>query len=102
FLAEVAGVVLLIGLIMAYNRRYIRKPAYLKATRPNQEYFMYAMLALLVIIGFVLEGLRLVGTYMPEHEKIISPVGWFFASIFNATSLEETTLSTTYRALWFF
>lgn len=102
FLAEVAGVVLLIGLGMAFNRRYLKKPAYLKATHPHQEYFMYAMLASLVIIGFVLEGLRITGTYMPEHEQIISPVGWLFASVFNGLSLSEESLALTYRGLWFF
>ncbi len=101
-LADLAGVVLMVGLAMAFHRRYVKKPDYLKATKPNQEYFMYGMLASLVLIGFFLEGLRILGTEMPEHEKLISPVGWFFATIFGTFNLTDESLAYTYRGLWFF
>lgn len=37
FLADIAGVAILIGLSMAYYRRYIKKPDYLSATKPSRE-----------------------------------------------------------------
>ena len=50
FLADFAGIAILIGLTLAYKRRYIDKPEYLSATKPNREKWMFLMLYLLVII----------------------------------------------------
>lgn len=81
FLADIAGLFVLLGLGLAYYRRYVRKPQFLSATRPNQEKFMYGMLAALVIIGFLLEGIRIFALGMPEGEKLWSPVGYALASL---------------------
>ncbi len=102
FLADIAGVAILIGLGMAYYRRYIRKPMYLSATQPKREYFMYGMLALLVIIGFVLEGLRILGTGMPIDEARWSPIGWIFANGLMVLNWSDESLANVYRSLWFF
>jgi Fe-S oxidoreductase/nitrate reductase gamma subunit len=102
FLADFGGLAVLIGLVLAGYRRYIKKPDYLSATKPNQEKFMYAMLYSLVIIGFLIEGLRILGTGMPVNEAKWSPIGWFLASIFQTFSLPDAALATTYRGLWFF
>ncbi|MDH4467633.1 MAG: heterodisulfide reductase-related iron-sulfur binding cluster [Bacteriovoracaceae bacterium] len=102
FLADMAGVAILIGLTLAYYRRYVKVPSYLSATRPKSELFMYGMLASLVIIGFFMEGLRILGTGMPPAEHFYSPVGWFLAEVFQSWNLNESTLAFTYRSLWFF
>ena len=58
-----AGVAILIGLgAFAYKRRYIDKLEKLSATKPNQEKVMYAFLFALVIMGYVIEGVRILGT----------------------------------------
>ncbi len=101
FLADVAGVLLLVGLALAYHRRYIKKPDYLSATNPNSEKWMYLQLANLVIVGYLIEGLRILGTGMPEGESLWSPVGWFLATIFSGLSLTDTSLATVFRVLWF-
>jgi Fe-S oxidoreductase len=102
FLADWGGVAVLIGVMLAYYRRYIKKPDYLSATKPKQELFMYGMLIALVIVGFVLEGLRIYGTGMPAGERMWSPVGWIVALLFQGTQMSETTLASSYRFLWFF
>lgn len=100
FLADFGGLAVLIGLCLAYYRRYIVKPDYLSATRPKQELFMYGMLVALVVLGFAIEGLRILGTGMPEGESVWSPIGWTLALMFKSFGLSEQTLATSYRILW--
>ena len=100
FLSDIAGLMVLLGLALAYRRRYIQKPAYLKATNPKQELFMYSMLTALVVAGFLIEGLRIVGNHFPINEMHWSPIGWFIALILSKLSLSEMSLAYTYRTLW--
>ena len=102
FLADFAGVAILIGLTMAYKRRYIDKPDYLEATNPKREKFMYWMIYALVIIGFLLEGIRIVGAGMPAQESVWSPFGWMIAKVIYAIGIEESILIATYKGLWMF
>jgi Fe-S oxidoreductase len=102
FTADIAGLMVLTGLALAYKRRYIDKPDYLEATKPKQELFMYAMLASLVIIGYLIEGVRILGTGMPEGEATWSPVGWILATIFSKFGFSDTTWAYTYRTMWMY
>lgn len=101
FLADIAGVAILVGVALAYHRRYIKKPDYLEATNPNDELKMYAMLILLVVLGYVLEGLRILGTNMPAGEATWSPVGWCLAKVFGVLGLSDSTLAMIYKGTWF-
>ncbi len=101
FLADMAGIMILIGLAFAYHRRYIKRPSYLSASKPNQELFMYSILVSLVFIGYLIEGLRILGTGMPINESIWSPVGWGLANIFSTFQLSDSSLALGYRSLWF-
>jgi Fe-S oxidoreductase len=102
FLADVAGIAILLGISIAYYRRYVKSPKYLSATRPKSELFMYAMLLSLVVVGYLIEGLRILGTGMPEGEKFYAPVGWFLANIIQGWGPSETALAFLYRGLWAF
>ena len=102
FLADIAGIAILAGMALAFKRRYINKPAYLEASNPNQEKFMYAMLGSLVIVGYLIEGFRILGAGMPVGEASWAPIGWALASIFKSFSLPDQTLALIYRVLWFY
>lgn len=102
FLADCAGILMLIGLAMAYKRRYIDRPKYLDATKPKNELFMYGMLLALIIIGYFLEGMRIVGAGMPSQEALWSPFGFLLAKVFYAINLEESTLVMIYKGTWLF
>lgn len=102
FLADWAGLAILIGLGMAYKRRYLDRPAYLSATKPNQELFMYGMLFALIVVGFMLEAIRLAATGLPLSEQLWSPVGWIFGSMIAGLNVGDETLASTYKVLWFF
>jgi Fe-S oxidoreductase/nitrate reductase gamma subunit len=100
FLADIAGLVILLGIGLAFKRRYIQKPDYLSATKPQREMFMYAMIIALVVLGYVLEGLRIAGTNMPIGEQTWSPVGWLVATLFNGVGFSESALAGTYKTIW--
>ncbi|MBT7610677.1 MAG: (Fe-S)-binding protein [Bacteriovoracaceae bacterium] len=102
FLADIAGIAVLLGLCLAYTRRYINKPPYLSATKPKEELYMYIMLASLVIIGYLTEGVRILGQDMPIGEKSWAPIGYYLATLFQSLNLSDATLSTFYRGLWLF
>jgi len=102
FLADMAGLAILLGIALAFHRRYIKKPDYLTSSKPNQEMFMYLMLVSLVVIGYLIEGLRILGTGMPIGESSWAPVGWALAKVFSGFNLSDETLATSYRFLWFF
>ncbi|MFT6069405.1 MAG: Fe-S oxidoreductase [Bacteriovoracaceae bacterium] len=113
FAADIAGIMILVGLGLAYFRRYVQKPDYLSATNPNREKYMYLMLFLLVVLGYLLEGLRIEGTrsawlagdtnvlFSPK-EKFWSPIGWQIANFIEATGLSDTTLAGIWKGLWMF
>ena len=101
FLADWAGVAIIIGIAFAYYRRYIKKPDYLSATRPKRELFMYGMILALVLLGFFLEGMRLVGSGMPINEQLWSPVGWIAALMLKSFNWSDSALVTTYQVSWF-
>ncbi len=113
FLADWAGVAILLGLALAYKRRYIDKPDYLSATNPNREKFMYGMIFALVAVGFLLEGLRIYGVTIDpnvppeilaniENEKLWSPFGYIIGQIIAATGISFETLKVSYLILWAF
>lgn len=102
FLADIAGVALLLGLALAFHRRYIKKPDYLSASKPKQEMFMYGMLASLVVIGYLIEGVRILGTGMPEGEAQWAPVGYAIATMFNSFGMNDEAWSSVYRGMWFY
>lgn len=101
FLADIGGLLVLLGIGLAYYRRYIQKKQFLSATRPNQEKFMYGMLIALIVIGYVLEAIRIHVTGMPPGERFWSPVGYTFASVFGLINPAQGSLIISYQMLWF-
>jgi Fe-S oxidoreductase/nitrate reductase gamma subunit len=102
FLADIAGIAILLGLGLAYKRRYIDKPDYLKSTKPKSEMFMYIMILSLVVVGYLLEGMRISGTGMPVQESIWSPIGWIVAKVVFSLNIENELLATIYKGTWMF
>ena len=102
FLADIGGVFVMAGVMMAYYRRYIKKPDYLSATRPQQERFMYGMILSLVLVGYLLEAIRIWATGMPQGESSWSPIGYFLAGIVGSLAMEESVWANLYKTLWMF
>ena len=100
FLADFAGLAILIGITLAYYRRYIKKPEKLSAKHPNQEKLMYLFLFLLVVLGFALEGIRIWAQGMPEGEATWSPLGYALAIPLSWFSFNEASMATVYQLTW--
>ncbi|MCP4136856.1 MAG: 4Fe-4S dicluster domain-containing protein [bacterium] len=93
--ADVAGSVVLIGLVIALVRRYIIKPGRLD-TRGTDS-FALMFLLLVMLSGFLAEALRIAITGMPEFE-IFSPVGYALAGLF--TGFDNSMLESIHYADW--
>ena len=59
------------------------------------------MLFALVALGYLIEGVRILGNNMPIGEKTWAPIGWFIANIFQSFNMSDSSLSLTYRVMWF-
>jgi len=105
---DVGGVFILIGIIMAALRRYIRKPERLDTVLDDA--IVLSLIFVVVATGFVLEGFRLIaaipeGLSQPEfysHPEWArwSIVGYSIATLF--AGLAESTRVAWYIGLWWF
>lgn len=95
-LSDLFGVALFIGVLLAYHRRYIRKPDLIHNT--PSDLLMLVLLGLLVIQGYLLEGLRIKATQDPW--AIYSPVGLLFSKFFWGLSLDS--LRALHYGTWWF
>jgi len=77
--ADVFGLIVLLGLAMAVYRRYFVKPSRLD-TKPTDT-FALIMLLFIVLSGFFNEGMRIAMTDFPVFEKIASPVGYYLFAL---------------------
>lgn len=94
FVLEIAGLLAIIGILMAIWRRYIVKPKRLD-TKPEDGIILYWILAVLVT-GFLVEGARIAAT---KHDyEIWSFVGWGVSHIFAGT---EEGIKLAHRILWY-
>jgi Fe-S oxidoreductase/nitrate reductase gamma subunit len=94
------GLLVIIGVIMAVVRRYVNKPERLD----NKWDDLAALLLILVVVltGFVIEGLRIAATELPENASWApwSPGGYALALAFRGASLDN--LLGWHTGLWWF
>jgi Fe-S oxidoreductase/nitrate reductase gamma subunit len=98
--ADVVGILAIIGVLMALYRRYVMKPDRLD----NKWEDLTTLLIILVVLvtGFVLEGLRMAASELPTHPDwgVWSPGGLVFAKAFASAS--QSTLLGWHIGLWWF
>ncbi len=94
------GILAIIGVVMAIVRRYVNKPKRLD----NKWDDLTALLLILVVVltGFVIEGLRIAATELPENVSWApwSPGGYVLAKAFGGASLDS--LLGWHTGLWWF
>ncbi|MBL7661640.1 respiratory nitrate reductase subunit gamma [bacterium] len=76
--ADVLGFIFLVGVVLFWQRRIKEKPPGLDST--FKDYFMLVLLAILLVQGFLLEGLRIRATN--DAWAIYSPIGLLVAKFF--------------------
>ncbi|MFC4439881.1 MULTISPECIES: 4Fe-4S dicluster domain-containing protein [Natrialbaceae] len=87
FMVDAMGLLFVVGIGMAMYRRYWVRNERLwdRHTSGEDDVFIWTLFAL-GVGGFLLEGLRIYATGMPDHE-IVSFVGWGLALVFQAIGL---------------
>lgn len=93
-LADIAGVLFLMGLMMAVWRRIITKPTTLNTDR--NDIISLGLLTTIILTGFLLEGLRIGLTNDPWRN--LSPVGDFVGSWF--AGMESQTGLKLHASVW--
>jgi Fe-S oxidoreductase/nitrate reductase gamma subunit len=74
FLMELGGLALVIGVLVAAWRRYVRRPA--KLERRWDDHYALVILFVLGVTGFLLEGMRIYAAGFPSYERTASFVGY--------------------------
>jgi Fe-S oxidoreductase/nitrate reductase gamma subunit len=99
-LFDLGGILAFVGALMAIVRRYIVKPERLKTV--FDDGWILSFIVVIIITGFVVEGLRQAATELPTHLDwaIWSPGGLVFAEAFKG--LSEDSLVLLHRSLWWF
>lgn len=92
--AELAGVLILLGVGIAAWRRYVRKPKTLESGPADA--FALALVGLLVLTGFVTEGLRM--AVAGDDWPWLSPVGLLFSQAFRGISEDDGRMM--HQLLW--
>jgi Fe-S oxidoreductase/nitrate reductase gamma subunit len=95
---NIGGIMALIGVIMAFVRRYGQRPERLDNKRED----LTALLALVILLatGFVLQGLRIAALELPFHPDWSrwAPLGWLLGIAFRGFS--HDTLLIAHRTVW--
>jgi Fe-S oxidoreductase/nitrate reductase gamma subunit len=95
-LSDCFGVFLLIGLAIAYHRRYLNRPDFIHISTTDK--FLLGSLTALVLQGYILEGLRIHATNDPW--MLYSPVGYLTSLLFWGFS--ENSSRVLHFLIWWF
>lgn len=97
---DLFGALLIIGLLLAFIRRYLLKPDRLKnlvyPTFPLDSFYLLAILFFIAVSGFFVEAIRLAATKPPW--AAYSPIGDLISGLF--VSLDSKTLSALHFCIW--
>jgi Fe-S oxidoreductase/nitrate reductase gamma subunit len=94
---DVAGLLFIVGVLLALLRRLVIRPSYLENRR--WDYLVLSGLLYIGVTGFVLEGLRLAMKPVPWGGWSI--LGNVLAGVFRATGLPAAFEESLYQVLWF-
>ncbi|RDI71653.1 heterodisulfide reductase-related iron-sulfur binding cluster [Halopelagius longus] len=100
FVMDALGFLFVVGVGMAIYRRYVVRQERLwgKHTGFEDDIFVWTLFVL-GVGGYVIEGLRIVGTEFPEWETV-SFVGYFVALVFDAAGVTPELAATLYWVGW--
>ncbi len=106
WIVDVFGFLAIIGVAVLAYIRYIQKPERLNDTK-SADAWMLLLIFVILLTGYFIEGLRIaaqvqLSTTMAQiaYEKMASPFGWMFASLYANMSLDSILMW--HRMLWWF
>ena len=97
---DALGFLFIVGLGVAIYRRYVVRNERLWGpnTASDDAIFVWSLFAL-GVGGYLVEGLRILGTGFPEFETV-SFVGWFVADVFAVAGVNEAMAADLYPLFW--
>ncbi len=105
-IADIAGLLAMIGVLILAINRYLVKPDRLNDTRPLDGWILLLIFVIL-FTGYVIEGARIAAQINMSpllanilYERTSSPVGWVFAMFFANSPTAAILLA--HRYLWWF
>ncbi len=98
FLSDLGGVLAIIGVVIAFARRYIQKPD--RLDNVLDDAIVLALILVVVITGFILEGSRIAAAQAPTEWARWSFLGYAFSKMF--TGAASGAQVSWYQGLWWF
>jgi Fe-S oxidoreductase/nitrate reductase gamma subunit len=95
--ANTFGIVFVVGLLWAIARRYVQRPYRIRIKTKPEDAVILAVLLVIGITGFLVEGLRIALENRPHFEEW-SYVGWGLSALWSGWS--HGTLTDVHRTLW--
>ena len=96
FAGDFLGLCILSGILWAVAQRYFFKPEHVKTE--EQDNIALVIIGLLIVLGFLTEGVRILMTGIPGDTAIYAFVGYFISLILSIFGLEGTSI---YPILWY-
>ncbi len=94
-LFDLSGMMLMLGLLLAFVRGRIAQSSRLP-DQPRQDQLALGLIAAIVVIGFVLEGMRIAMTGRPEG-SVYAVVGYAISTLFSSPN----ELTDIYGIIWY-
>ncbi len=98
FVLDIAGVILISGLLIALYRRLIERPFFLENSW--QDVYVISSLLIVAISGFITEGLRI--AYNNPFFEVYSPIGYSIAQLLRSLGIEGERASFFHWYAWWF
>ncbi len=102
---DIGGIIASIGIGMAVWRRYVIKPSRLNTMLDDT--MILSILSLLILSGFILEGLRIGATELNPSSDLYNPIdakwsiiGWLFAKFLILISIPISVMEILHKSFW--
>ncbi len=96
FFYDLTGLLIIAGIIWALVQRFILKPVHV--SREGQDNLAIAIIGVLVLLGFLLEGTRILMTQVPLSMAAFSFIGYPLAGLMSGLGLDWKVV---YPWLWY-
>ena len=96
FINDLSGLFILLGIIWAVVKRFVVKPDYVVSE--YQDNITLIIIGSLVLIGFFLEGARILVTGIPSDVAVYSFVGYIFSLLFSIFPFDWASV---YPYMWY-
>ncbi|MDY6843153.1 MAG: (Fe-S)-binding protein [Thermodesulfobacteriota bacterium] len=93
---DIAGVVAVVGVLLALFRRYITRPE--RLDNVSDDLVALLLILLILLSGFALEGLRISATNVAWRGW--SPVGSMVAGLFSSVGMEKASVLSLHQIFW--